>query len=222
MSNGEGNPSFTVRYSGFVFGQDSGALGGTLAFSTTATASSHVGSYSVTPNGLTSSNYAISYHDGTLDIGKRNVTASISAADKTYNGNNNATITGCSLEAQTEVDLVLFPVTNPSVFDAVVTEDDGRVARVDVKRPDAGSCWVWGAVTTSGRAFTALRWLWESRHRADEYLGHLLNAYIGAGNPVHASYCGESYLDVGTVQGYHTAQDFLRARRAVPTEEQPA
>jgi len=119
-----------------------------------------------------------------------------------------------SLEAGADVDLVLFPVTNPSVFDAVVADDQGRVERVDVKRADAGSCWVWGAVTTSGRAFQALRWLWESRHRGDEYFGHLLNAFIAAGNVVRASYCGEQYLDVGTVQGYHAAQDFLRAQRA--------
>src|SRR5207249_5478483 len=36
----------------------------------------------------------------TATINKRNVTASISAADKTYDGTDAATITGCSLEAQ--------------------------------------------------------------------------------------------------------------------------
>ena len=54
--------------------------------------------------------------------------------------------------------------------------------------------------------------LWESRHREDEYLGHLLNAYIAAGNPVRGTAVGERYMDVGTMEGYHAAQDYLRAR----------
>ena len=83
-----------------------------------------------------------------------------------------------------EVNLVLFPVENPSAFDAVLRDESGRVERVVVKQPNPGSNWIWGAVTASGRAFHDLHLLWESRHRADEYLGDLLNAYIAAGNPV--------------------------------------
>ncbi len=109
-----------------------------------------------------------------------------------------------------DVNLVLFPVTNPSVFDAVVCDNFGYVQKVEVKQQNAGSHWIWGAVTASGRAFRALKHLWDARHRQDEYLGHLLNAYIGAGNPVRASFSGEHYMDVGTVEGYHAAQDFLR------------
>ena len=52
--------------------------------------------------------------------------------------------------------------------------------------------------------------LWEARHREDQFLGDLLNAYLEAGSPIHASRCGETYIDVGTLAGYHTAQDFLR------------
>lgn len=111
-----------------------------------------------------------------------------------------------------DVNLVLFPVTNPAAFDAVVADDEGRVEAVEVKREDAHSCWVWGAVTTSGKAFRALKLLWEARHRQDEYLGHLLNAYIAAGNTVHATCSGEIYMDVGTLDGYRLAQDFLRSR----------
>jgi dTDP-glucose pyrophosphorylase len=110
------------------------------------------------------------------------------------------------------VNLVLFPVANPSVFDAVLCDEQGRVERVEVKQPNPGTNWIWGAVTATGRAFHDLRMLWESRHREDEYLGHLLNAYIAAGNPVHATLNGERYMDVGTMEGYHAAQDYLRAR----------
>jgi dTDP-glucose pyrophosphorylase len=116
-----------------------------------------------------------------------------------------------SVEQGPGVSLVLFPVPNPSAFDAVICDENGRVERVVVKQPEPGSNWVWGAVTASGRAFHELRMLWESRHREDEYLGHLLNAYIAAGNPVHATANGEHYMDVGTIEGYHNAQDYLRA-----------
>jgi dTDP-glucose pyrophosphorylase len=117
-----------------------------------------------------------------------------------------------ALESGADVELVLFPVINPSVFDAVICDDFGHVERVEVKQPDAQSCWIWGAVSTTAAALHALKLLWEARHREDQYLGHLLNAYIEAGNEVHATRSGEIYMDVGTLAGYRAAQDFLRQR----------
>jgi glucose-1-phosphate thymidylyltransferase len=112
-----------------------------------------------------------------------------------------------------DVNLVLFPVDDPSVFDAVVCDSQGYVERVEVKQRDAQSQWVWGAVTCTGDSFRALKLLWESRHREDQYLGHLLNAYIAAGDPVRGTYSGERYMDVGTLDGYHRALDYLRSTR---------
>lgn len=113
-----------------------------------------------------------------------------------------------------DVNLVLFPVADPSAFDAVVCDAQDYVTRVEVKQADAHSHWIWGAITTTGSAFQALRWLWESRHRNDEYFGTLLNAYIEAGNLVRGYHVGERYMDVGTLEGYRQAQDFLRAWQA--------
>lgn len=118
-----------------------------------------------------------------------------------------------AIDERADVNLVLFPVLNPSAFDAVMCDQFGYVQMVEVKRPDAHSHWIWGAVTTSGRGFRALKHLWDARHREDEYLGHLLNAYIAAGNPVRATHAGEHYMDVGTIEGYHAAQDFLRSTK---------
>src|SRR5206468_5261364 len=42
---GDPNPTFTVRYSGLVAADRPGSLGGTLAFTTAATAASGVGAY---------------------------------------------------------------------------------------------------------------------------------------------------------------------------------
>jgi glucose-1-phosphate thymidylyltransferase len=113
--------------------------------------------------------------------------------------------------AQADVNLVLFPVNDPTVFDAVVCDDLGFVREVQVKKKDAKSHWVWGAVTARGESFYRLKLLWESRHRGDEYLGDLLNAFIAAGNVVKGRYSGEIYMDVGTMEGYRTAHDYLRA-----------
>jgi dTDP-glucose pyrophosphorylase len=126
----------------------------------------------------------------------------------------NAYLPAVEFEAgDAEVNLVLFPVNDPTQFDAVVADDYGYVQEVEVKKPRPQSPWIWGAVACTGRAFHALKLLWQTRHRQDEYLGHLLNAYLAAGNRVRAVRSGEVYMDVGTVGGYHAAQDLLRRGR---------
>jgi hypothetical protein len=65
---GEANPTFTVSYSGFVLGQGAGVLGGTLTFSTLAMTGSPPGTYAITPGGLTSGNYTITFVSGILTI----------------------------------------------------------------------------------------------------------------------------------------------------------
>jgi len=121
-------------------------------------------------------------------------------------------------DKKADVNLVLFPVDDPSAFDAVVCDPQGYVEKVEVKQRDARSRWVWGAVTATGEAFHALKLLWESRHREDEFLGHLLNAYIAAGNAVRATHIGELYMDVGTLEGYHRALQYLRSTREARIE----
>lgn len=118
-----------------------------------------------------------------------------------------------ALEARADVNLVLFPVLNPSVFDAVVCDEHGYVESIEVKVSQPRSHWIWGGVTATGMAFRSLKLLWEARHCEDEYLGTLLNASIAAGNVVRATASGEHYMDVGTIEGYHAAQDYLRGRR---------
>jgi glucose-1-phosphate thymidylyltransferase len=93
----------------------------------------------------------------------------------------------------------------------VICDELGYVQEVQVKKNEPTSHWIWGAVTVQGGAFHRLKLLWESRHRADQYLGELLNAFIAAGNPVQGKFSGESYIDVGTLEGYRQAQDYLRS-----------
>jgi hypothetical protein len=65
---GQANPAFSASFAGFVYGETAAVLGGTLSFTTAATASSPAGSYAITPSGLSSSNYAITFVPGTLTV----------------------------------------------------------------------------------------------------------------------------------------------------------
>ncbi len=80
---GTPNPTFSVSDNGFVTG-DGAQLGGTLTFSTAATITSPVGAYSVTPGGLTSPNYAITFVPGTLTV--TTLAGSIYVLDPTAGG----------------------------------------------------------------------------------------------------------------------------------------
>lgn len=66
---GQPNPAFTVSYAGFLNGDGDASLGGALSFATAATSTSPVGSYDVTPSGVTSNNYSITFTAGSLTIG---------------------------------------------------------------------------------------------------------------------------------------------------------
>ena len=59
---------YTVTYDGFISGEDESDLGGTLGFSGAAITAVSPGDYTITPEGLTSDNYDISFVDGTLTI----------------------------------------------------------------------------------------------------------------------------------------------------------
>ena len=67
-SFGAPNPPFTATYTGFVGGETASVLGGMLSFLTAAGMTSPPGNYAITPYGQTSSNYAIVFRDGVLNI----------------------------------------------------------------------------------------------------------------------------------------------------------
>ncbi|MGB7768515.1 MAG: YDG domain-containing protein [Verrucomicrobiia bacterium] len=81
---GQTNPVFTVSYSGFVNGDNSGSLGGTLLVGSVAGTNSAVGSYAIVASGLSSTNYAISYTNGVLSVTNGELTVSASNQSKVY------------------------------------------------------------------------------------------------------------------------------------------
>jgi glucose-1-phosphate thymidylyltransferase len=112
---------------------------------------------------------------------------------------------------------LLFPVSQPELFDAVVHDALGRVEEIEVKKRGARSKWVWGAFKMPGHVFHELHRLWSRPERGDEYVGTLVNAYLDQGGVARVARAGRSYVDVGTLHGYHEAVRLLS--ESAPEEE---
>ena len=111
--------------------------------------------------------------------------------------------------ANDRLSLLLFPVDNPEMFDAVSTDGDGRVQIIEVKAARPRSNWIWGAFKMPGGTLHALHRLWTKRAAKDEYFGTLINAYLANGGIAHAVKGGTDYVDVGTLGGYRAAIQLL-------------
>ncbi len=118
---------------------------------------------------------------------------------------------------------LLFPVDQPQLFDAVITDEIGAVLEIQVKHENARSFWVWGAFKMPGHVFHALHRLWLERDRADEYFGTLVNAWLARGGCAIGVRAGEAYVDVGTLHGYREAIHLLEkvAEREAAVLETP-
>lgn len=110
---------------------------------------------------------------------------------------------------QDVLSFLLFPVEHPEFFDAVVTNKNGRVKEIQVKKPGASSNWIWGAFKMPMRILRQLFDLWIERDRQDEYIGTLVNAWLARGGVAQGVRVGESYVDIGTLHGYRAAISLL-------------
>nr|WP_279308114.1 MBG domain-containing protein [Niveispirillum sp. BGYR6] len=87
---GAANPAFTARYDGLVNGDTASVVSGLTLVTSSATASSGVGSYAITGSGATAANYAISYQAGALSITPAALTIRANDASRTYGAANPA------------------------------------------------------------------------------------------------------------------------------------
>ncbi|MDB4987495.1 MAG: Nucleotidyltransferase [Myxococcaceae bacterium] len=108
---------------------------------------------------------------------------------------------------------LLFPVRQPALFDAVCCDELGNVLQVEVKQEHPSTHWVWGGFRMSGRVLAELHSLWRERDCQDPYVGTLVNEYIARGGRVTAERAGDSYYDVGTLEGYRRAMRKLGPAR---------
>jgi glucose-1-phosphate thymidylyltransferase len=104
---------------------------------------------------------------------------------------------------------LLFPVDHPERFDAVVTNENSEVIEILVKKPNSPTQWIWGAMRLPGAVLQQLYELWRGRH--DEYLGTLVTEYLMRGGRAYGFKIGQSYVDVGTLNGYREALRLLDA-----------
>jgi hypothetical protein len=96
---GAANPTLTATITGFVNGDNASVVSGSPALSTSATASSPVGSYTITAaqGSLSAANYDFVFANGTLAINKATLTVTADDKSRPYGSDNpplTATITG--------------------------------------------------------------------------------------------------------------------------------
>ena len=80
-----------LTYDGFRNGDTAATLTSPATYSGTSQGATNVGSYVLTPGGLTNPNYTISYAPGTLTVNPAVLTATLVSSDKIYDGNTSAT-----------------------------------------------------------------------------------------------------------------------------------
>lgn len=86
INEGSPVPTYTAAYAGFVNGQTEAVLSGKLTFTCSYTQNSKPGTYPITPSGLTSDNYAITFQNGTLTVVAVGEILPPVAKDLTYTG----------------------------------------------------------------------------------------------------------------------------------------
>jgi glucose-1-phosphate thymidylyltransferase len=114
---------------------------------------------------------------------------------------------------------LLFPVDQPELFDAVLTDGEDEILEIFSKHNSPPSHWIWGAFQLSGSVLRELFELWCQRGRQDQYIGPLINEYLKLGGSGRGIRGGTSYMDVGTLRGYRAAMQLAMGRQL---EELPA
>ena len=107
VTYGEAAPEYTVSYSGFVHTDTKDVLGGILTIACTYAQNAAVGTYDITPSGLSAQNYAITYQKGTLTVSLASLTLydnadnndAISEVVTNYGSKADVTLSGRTLTA---------------------------------------------------------------------------------------------------------------------------
>lgn len=87
---GDNNPAFNISYSGFINGDNESVVTTKPIVTTTATASTNVGTYPISISGGVAQNYILKYEAGTLTVTKAALEISVTDATKIYGSENPA------------------------------------------------------------------------------------------------------------------------------------
>ena len=99
-----------VSYTGFVNSETESVLGGSLAYDYSYTQYGNVGDYTITPKGLTSDNYEISFVAGPLTVSPATATITADAKGKVY-GAAEPTLTATVTGKKREADEIIYTVS---------------------------------------------------------------------------------------------------------------
>jgi hypothetical protein len=126
------NPHLTLRYSGFVNGEDSSVLTSVATVQTAATTTSPVGTYDITVTGGSAANYDVTRTSGILTITKAAITVTVDNKSRSY-GTANPTLTGTLSGVLNGDNITAFYATTAAInspagtYDIVVRLVDPRV-----------------------------------------------------------------------------------------------
>lgn len=81
---GDVDPQFSSTYTGFVNNEDASVITSHGTYTTTAKATSDVGTYTINQSGATSDNYVFEYEEGTLTVNKAPLTMTVNDKSITY------------------------------------------------------------------------------------------------------------------------------------------
>ena len=193
-----------VTYSGLVNGETSAVLAGTVTYGGISQGAVDAGSYAITPSGLTSANYAITFADGTLTVNKAALTVTAAAASKTYDGlayagGNGVTYAGF-IAGQGEAYLggtLSYGGTSQGAINAgtyAITPSGLTAANYDLS-------FVSGALTVNKAALVATATAAAKTYDGNAYAGGNGVTYAGFVNGETASVLGGTLSYAGTSQG---------------------
>jgi hypothetical protein len=111
---GTANPALSAVFSGFVNNESSSAICGSPSLTTTATAGSDVGSYTITAarGSLSAVNYTFTFVNGSLSVNRATLTVTVANATKVYGQNDSAALTGAITGVQNN-DLITAAYSSP-------------------------------------------------------------------------------------------------------------
>ena len=124
-------PEYTFIYNGFVNGDNANVLTKTPSIITDASSASNVGTYTITPTGAETKNYAIAYEPGTLTINPRTLLVKANSVSRLYGENNPkfvltyegfvANETKDVLEIEPQASTTATPMSNVGTYDIKVS-----------------------------------------------------------------------------------------------------
>lgn len=223
---GTENPELTVTYDGFVNGDDASSLTALPSTTTTATVDSPVGTYPITASGAESSNYDITYIEGTLTVSEEPLViddTDISQLDNVvyiepvtaYAGN---TMTlSIKMKNTVGIQTVQFDLYLPEDVEVLQDEDDYELIELSTERTTARKMDQFSAIYTSNGAYRVL--INSTRGNTfDGTDGEIVTAQIKLSDDIEGGDYPIIFRDIVLVdtnsEGFET--DFVKSTLSVP------